>query len=182
MAPAGMPMAYYPQQGVPMASYPQQGVPMASFPQPMMAAGTPGPQQSVLGTAAIGLLLNNPGLIDRLLGALGRLLMRRGLPRVEMNAATPAAFQAPASYTMAPAAAPFAAAPSFVPAGQPALFAIPQIPVMSAAPPAAPAAAPPVFYAAPTASPQGETPIYASPQSHPVHKSLFQKLKGLHHD
>ena len=45
---------------------------MAPAPQPMMAPGAPVPQQSLATTATIGLLLNNPGVIDRLLGAIGR--------------------------------------------------------------------------------------------------------------
>jgi hypothetical protein len=40
----------------------------------------------------IGLVLCNPNAIDRLIGAIGRLLAQRGLPRLQMNAATPATF------------------------------------------------------------------------------------------
>jgi hypothetical protein len=43
-------------------------------------------------TVGMGLILCNPNPIDRMIGAIGRTLAQRGLPRLQMNAATPATF------------------------------------------------------------------------------------------
>jgi hypothetical protein len=88
---------------------------------------TPAPVAAPTAQAApgIGLVLCNPNAIDRLIGAIGRLLAQRGLPRLQMNAATPATFtptlvpmtqagvplalgqpQQPQTYAMAPPAVP----------------------------------------------------------------------------
>src|SRR5207249_3464335 len=85
-------------QPVQMAPQPQPQPLMA--PQPMMAAPAAPPQQSVLGTAALGLLLENPGLINRILGAIGRLLVRRGNPTVQMTS-LPQTIQVPLAQAQA---------------------------------------------------------------------------------
>ena len=46
------------------------------------------PQQS----AGLALILSEPNMVDRMIGALGRLLAQRGLPRLQMNPGTPATF------------------------------------------------------------------------------------------
>jgi hypothetical protein len=84
----------------------------------------------------IGLVLCNPNAIDRLIGALGRCLAQRGLPRLQMNAATPATF--------APTLVPVSQAGLQLPLGQPQ----PQTYAMT--PPAVPAQQAPVM-----PSPQG---------------------------
>jgi hypothetical protein len=88
-------------------------------PQPMVAAAPMAPTamvaptapvvnapQSAVGTAVIGILLENPGLIRRLIGALGRLLARFGHPTVQMTT-MPQTAQMPVAAPMylAPAAA-----------------------------------------------------------------------------
>ncbi|HEX8200964.1 MAG TPA: hypothetical protein VF590_10775, partial [Isosphaeraceae bacterium] len=94
-APPAQPMMSVPQpqpqpQPQPMMGFPQPQ-PMMGMTQPMQGAAQP--QQGLATAAAVGLILNNPGLIDRLLGALGRLLSQRGQPRIQMNPATPQTFQ-----------------------------------------------------------------------------------------
>ena len=110
--PQPQPMMAVPQPQ-PMMAVPQPQ-PMMAVPQPQPMMGVPQPQQSFLGTAAIGLILNNPNLIDRILGAIGRLLAQRGLPRLQMNPATPASFS-----------------PTMVPASQAGFYAMPQQPQMA---------------------------------------------------
>lgn len=148
---------------------------MAPAPQPMMAAGAPVPQQSLATTATIGLLLNNPGVIDRLLGAIGRHLATRGQPRIQMSPATPASFS-----------------PTLVTAAQAGMFSLPTGQVEGGVP-----AVPQQLYyvppqgqgapSQPTATPQG----YAnapSPQSNPPangHPSRAQggkRFRLFHHD
>lgn len=114
--PSVMMMAPQPVQAAPMAMAPVQ----ALAPAPMMATQ---PQQSVVGTTVVGLLLSNPNLIDRILGAIGRLLARRGQPRMEMT-------QTPAMMAM-PTAVPVSPQPMFpalqgVPAAPQQVYAVPE--------------------------------------------------------
>ena len=87
----GMPTQPQPQP-TPMMGMP----PMQPQPTPMMGMPMqPQPQQSFAAATAVGLILNNPNLIDRVLGALGRLLARRGQPRLTNNAISPATVALP---------------------------------------------------------------------------------------
>jgi hypothetical protein len=52
------------------------------------ASPAPAPQQS----AGLALILSEPNVVDRMIGALGRMLAQRGLPRLQMNPGTPATF------------------------------------------------------------------------------------------
>ena len=162
-----------------MAMAQPQPQPMMAVPQPALAAA-PVQQQSPLGTAAIGLILSNPNLFDRILGAIGRLLAQRGMPRLQMNPATPASFS-----------------PALIPASQAALIAQPQagqpaIPQqLYYAPPGQNAPqqpnCPPSQPNCPTPSPQ-QPPVTPSPQgayaapshSHQGGSSLLGRL--FHHD
>ncbi len=104
------------------------------------ASPAPAPQQS----AGLALILSEPNMVDRMIGALGRLLAQRGLPRLQMNPGTPATFT-----------------PSLLPlsqAGVPVVQPQPQQ-LYYAQPPAQ--AAPP---AGPVPSPQQALPVNASPQ------------------
>jgi hypothetical protein len=98
-------------------------------------------------TVGMGLILCNPNPIDRMLGAIGRTLAQRGLPRLQMNAATPATFS-----------------PTLVPVSQAGVqLAQPQVngqlyyvqPNAQSAPPQLPTT---------YASPQQAAPVMASPQ------------------
>ena len=169
-APPPQPMAA-PQPMMAPAPQPM----MAPAPQPMMAPGAPVPQQSLATTATIGLLLNNPGVLDRLLGAIGRHLAARGQPRIQMSPAAPASF----SPTLVPAAQ---AGMLSIPAGQ-AEAGVPAVPQQLYYVPPQGQGAPPQ----PTPTPQG----YAnapSPQSNPPangHPSQAQGVKRFrlfHHD
>ncbi len=142
-----------PAQAAPPPTYAMAAPAPAYAPYPM-AAPAPQPQQSIVGTTAIALLLNNPGLIDSLLGAIGRHLSKRGQPRVEMAPSSPAAMLAPASAFAAPAALGATSIPLAQPV-QPYLMA-PQ-----------PEAAPPPPY------PPGPYPSPQSPE--PPHKGLFHR-------
>jgi hypothetical protein len=65
-----------------------QAQPTLGLLQPQAAVAAPTAQAA----PGVGLVLCNPNAIDRLIGAIGRLLAQRGLPRLQMNAATPATF------------------------------------------------------------------------------------------
>ena len=148
---------------------------MAAAPQPMMAAGAPVPQQSFATTAAIGLILNNPGVIDRLLGAIGRHLAARGQPRIQMSPATPASFS-----------------PTLVPAAQAGMFSLPigqvgggvpavpqqlyYAPPQGQGAPSQPTAMPQAYATAPLPSPQSSPP--ANGQS----SQGSRRFRLFHHD
>ncbi len=95
-APAAAP-AYSPPANAfaaaPPAAPPAYSPPAAAAPQP--AYGAPAPMASPLGGMAMGLMMTNPNVLDRLLGGLGRLLAERSYPRVRMNPESPSLFSAP---------------------------------------------------------------------------------------
>lgn len=85
------------------APEPALGAPQPSFgmaPQPGYGAGPAmgyGPQPAAgLGSMAMGMMLTNPNILDRMLGGLGRLLAERSYPRIRMNPESPSLFAAPA--------------------------------------------------------------------------------------
>lgn len=103
--------------------------------QPLYAAAPVQPQAGV-GTVALGLVLSNPALLDRILGAIGECLARRGQPRVQMSS-SPALVPVqagipamPAGHAMPAPAAPqtgyYAPPPAASPQGPPAV-AVPQM-------------------------------------------------------
>jgi hypothetical protein len=179
--PQQQPMMALPQpqsqpQPQPMMAAPQPQ-PMMAVPQPAPAAAVP--QQSIVGTAALGLILSNPNLIDRLLGAIGRLLAQRGLPRLQLNQAAPASF----SPTMVPVSqAGFVTQlqlQSGIPAVPQQLYNVP--PQEQPCPPKQPpqASCPTPCPNQPSPSPQAGNPgPYASPQAQS--RSFFSRL--FHHD
>jgi hypothetical protein len=105
-----------------------------------MAPPAPAPQPA----ASLALILGEPNMVDRMIGALGRLLAQRGLPRLQMNPGTPATFT-----------------PSLLPLGQAGVPVVQPQPqqLYYTQPPAQ--AAPPT---APVPSPQQAIPVNASPQ------------------
>jgi hypothetical protein len=141
-APVSPPIAITPS---PQAQSPAIGViggqaQMVCAVQQSMASPASAPQQP----AGLALILSNPNIVDRMIGALGRLLAQRGLPRLQMNPGTPATFT--------PSLLPFSQAgvPVVQPQPQQLYFAQQQA---QAAPPVGPAP-----------SPQQSPPVNASPQ------------------
>jgi hypothetical protein len=121
-----------------MAPVMPQAQGLYAVPQPVAQA----PQQA----AGLALILSNPNMIDRMIGALGRLLAQRGLPRLQMNPGTPATFS-----------------PSMVPVSQAGVpVAQPQAQQLYYAQPPT-QASPPQTYA-PVPTPQQPPPVSASPQ------------------
>jgi len=49
-----------------------------------------------IGSMAMGMMLTNPNILDRILGGFGRLLSERSYPRIRMNPESPSLFSAPA--------------------------------------------------------------------------------------
>lgn len=137
---AQMTIAPSPQaQSQVMAAMSPQAQMLCAMPQPM-AAQVPAPQQA----AGLALILCNPNIVDRMIGALGRLLAQRGLPRLQMNPGTPATFT-----------------PSLLPLSQAGVPVVqPQAQQLYYAQP--PAQAAPT--AVPAPSPQQAVPVSASPQ------------------
>ena len=137
--------------------------------QPLQAAPTLGQQQSPVGTAVVGLLLENPSLIRQLLGALGRFLTRLGNPTLRMGG-LPQTSQVALS-----SSAPIA----LVPVSGAQQVSAP-VSLVTAAAPTQPAAAPTQPAAAPVCAPAQPSPQapMASPQSPPhTHRHWF-----FHHD
>lgn len=97
------------------------GAPSAPAAAPGLAPAAP-PNQAQSGPAALalGYVLTNPGVIDRILGAIGRLLASRSNPRIQMAPSMPATFGAPAqmipapSYLAQPVQAAAAAPPAYL--------------------------------------------------------------------
>jgi hypothetical protein len=119
-----------------------QSMPVAALANPAapaMAAAAPMAQPTAAAAATPALLLSQPNLIDRLLGAIGRCLASRDRPRVEL-------VQMPALATVPMATQPTLMAPA--PPAQPA-YSLPSQPVY---------AAPPPEQARPLASPQSPPP------------------------
>ena len=141
-APVSAPTTITPSpqtQSPAMGAMSPQAQMLCAVPQ-AMAAPAAAPQQS----AGLALILSEPNMVDRMIGALGRLLAHAGLPRLQMNPGTPATFT--------PSVLPLSQAgvPVVQPQPQQLYFAQPQA---QAAPPVGPAL-----------SPQQAPPVNASPQ------------------
>ena len=142
MSPAAPANAPQLMLGVPTSSpAPPLTVALAPAVAPAVA---PAPSQAGPASTALGYVLTNPGFLDRLLGAIGRLLVTRSYPRIQMAPAMPATFGAPAQLIPAPA---YLAQPVQAPAAAPPAYLLQEAP--KAAPPA-----PPKVPEGPTASPQ----------------------------
>jgi hypothetical protein len=139
-----------------------QGQMPCAMPQTMAA---PAAQQA----PGVALILSNPNIVDRMIGAFGSLLAQRGLPRLQMNPGTPATFT--------PSLLPLSQAGVSVvqPPAQQLYYA--QSPAQSA-PPLTPAPSPQLAIPV-TASPQGASspgqPYPQSAASQPFWSKLFHK-------
>lgn len=113
-APAPPPVAYAPVAAAPPMAY----APVAMAPPQQVA-------QSPAAAAVATMILTNPSLIEKVLGAIGRHFAEKGNPRISMApapalAAAPVAYApAPQAYAPAPAAYAPAEAPSYAPAYAP---------------------------------------------------------------
>jgi hypothetical protein len=141
-APVAAPTTITPSpqaQSPAMAAMGPQAQMLCAVPQ-TMASPALAPQQA----PGLALILSEPNMADRMIGALGRLLAQRGLPRLQMNPGTPATFT-----------------PSLVPVSQAGVPVVqPQAQQLYYAQPPA-QGAPPL---APAPSPQQALPVNASPQ------------------
>jgi hypothetical protein len=86
-----------------MAPPPAAPEPAFAPPQPAYGVPQPGPAMGYgpapaagLGSMAMGMMLTNPNILDRMLGGFGRLLAERSYPRIRMNPESPSLFSAPA--------------------------------------------------------------------------------------
>jgi hypothetical protein len=141
-APVSAPMMITPS---PQAQSPATGA--IGSPAQMLCAvpqSTASPAPASQQAAGLALILSEPNMVDRTIGALGRLLAQRGLPRLQMNPGTPATFT--------PSVLPLSQAGVPVVQSQPQQLYYAQ-PQAQAAPPAGPAP-----------SPQQALPVNASPQ------------------
>lgn len=104
-ASPAMPVA--PSSPIASAQSPAQPILAAAQVQPALGLMQAPPAAAAVpqATQGIGLVLCNPNPIDRLIGAIGRYLAQRGLPRLQLNSAAPATF-APTLVPMSQAGMP----------------------------------------------------------------------------